>query len=632
MTTYFKERAKWSVLMLALLAILGGLAAMQYRWSKRLTEAVRARIDASLQASLMDWHLSLLRQIAEPCFAMQINSEPGAKEDWNKYYRRYQSWLRTAEFPGLFANLYLVKVSRDHPEEIQRYDLPTGRFLPAHWDPSFEILQAELRRQSSDPEGLERRTTDDLRTKVDNLPGAMPHDPLFGWQFEQNLPALIHPLTYSDAFSDPRDEKFQHQAHDHAEAGEVEGDDDKDDTAPVSWIVIQLDPQVLQQQLLPDLARHYFGGPQSSNYDYAVVEGRNGRVLYASDRALLQRPVDNDDIVFDVFGAPPSGQALLAHDYAGDFHVDGQTKPTLVEERRNLAGPMWFPVVPDVPSGVHWNLIVRPKRGSLDVQMGAMRQRDFAIGLGVLILLAIATSVLFVATRRAQRLAQLQMSFVATVSHELRTPLSVICSAADNLAAGIVTDKLKVINYGDTIKAQGQHLADLLERILLFSSMRERQQIYRLEFLDVRKILAALTANTSALLSLSGIRLECHLQENIPEVLVDLSAISHCLQNLVINAVKYGGDSKWIGISVSRAHTPTSREVRIAVQDRGIGIAPSPCICLSPRTPRFANPCRPIFQALPWPPALLDHPFPRDSANSYFNSFCSAALGASSRF
>ena len=36
-------------------------------------------------------------------------------------------------------------------------------------------------------------------------------------------------------------------------------------------------------------------------------------------------------------------------------------------------------------------------------------------------------------TRRAHRLAELQMNFVAGVSHELRTPLTVIKTAAYNL-------------------------------------------------------------------------------------------------------------------------------------------------------------------------------------------------------
>ncbi len=573
-----KERTKWAVIIIGLFAILGGLAALQYRWSKRLTEAIQARVDTSLKASLMDWHLGLLRQITEPCFAMQINAEPDSKEDWNKYYQRYQTWLETAKFPGMFANLYLIKTSKEKKDEIYRFDNHKGRFFAAHWGSSFEDLERELRRQSTNPEILEQKMTDDPHTKGDNPPGAMPHDPLFGWQFEQTLPALVRPLIHSDLLSDPRDRKFKKKVFNEGEeeVSEISDDDhDADNTGPVSWIVIELDLRVLQRQVLPELAQHYFGGPQSSNYDYAVVAGRGGKILYASDPGLAQHSVNDADVVLDVFGPPIGDDAPFAHDYAGDFHVDGETKPTSVEERRNLAGPMWLPVMQDLPANAHWNLIVRHRAGAFDAQMGAMRQRDLAISLGVLVLLGLSTAILIIATRRAQRLAQLQMGFVATVSHELRTPLAVICSAADNLSAGIVTDTSKIVKYGQTIKTEGKHLVDLVERILLFASTRERNQRYRLELLDVAKILELLTANTSGLLSLASVQWDVHVDPNMPQVLGDIAAISQCLQNLVINAAKYGGEAKWIGLSIRRIATSTSREVQFAVRDRGMGIAQS---------------------------------------------------------
>jgi len=34
-------------------------------------------------------------------------------------------------------------------------------------------------------------------------------------------------------------------------------------------------------------------------------------------------------------------------------------------------------------------------------------------------------------------------------------------------------------------------------------------------------------------------------------VMGDLPALSHCLQNLILNAVKYSGKNRWIGISAS---------------------------------------------------------------------------------
>jgi signal transduction histidine kinase len=45
------------------------------------------------------------------------------------------------------------------------------------------------------------------------------------------------------------------------------------------------------------------------------------------------------------------------------------------------------------------------------------------------------------------------------------------------------------------------------------------------------------------------------------------------LQNLIANAVKYGGEQRWLGIRASMEESGQhEKEIRIAVADRGIGI------------------------------------------------------------
>ena len=35
----------------------------------------------------------------------------------------------------------------------------------------------------------------------------------------------------------------------------------------------------------------------------------------------------------------------------------------------------------------------------------------------------------------------------------------------------------------------------------------------------------------------------------MPQTVGDLAALSQCLQNLITNAVKYGGTNRWLGVS-----------------------------------------------------------------------------------
>jgi signal transduction histidine kinase len=57
--------------------------------------------------------------------------------------------------------------------------------------------------------------------------------------------------------------------------------------------------------------------------------------------------------------------------------------------------------------------------------------------------------------------------------------------------------------------------------------------------------------------------------DELPEVSADKEALGQALLNLVNNAIKYSRDGKYLRLEVSRR----GDEVRVAVTDRGIGIA-----------------------------------------------------------
>ena len=79
-------------------------------------------------------------------------------------------------------------------------------------------------------------------------------------------------------------------------------------------------------------------------------------------------------------------------------------------------------------------------------------------------LLAISMLIMIITTRRAQRLAQQKIEFVAAISHELRTPLAVICSAGENLADGVVPDLQRARQYGNVIHNEGRRLAEMVDQ------------------------------------------------------------------------------------------------------------------------------------------------------------------------
>jgi signal transduction histidine kinase len=174
----------------------------------------------------------------------------------------------------------------------------------------------------------------------------------------------------------------------------------------------------------------------------------------------------------------------------------------------------------------------------------------------------------------AMKLAKLQMDFVASVSHELRTPLAVICASAQNIADGVVEEKEQLAKYGSVIRHHSRQLTELVNQILLFASTHEGRNRYVIRPLRVPEIVSAVMMNTRALAEDAGFAVEEHLAAELPPVTGDFSAVCQCLQNLVVNAVKYGGSHRRIAIrafcgSRESDHEP---EMRISVEDHGIGI------------------------------------------------------------
>lgn len=174
----------------------------------------------------------------------------------------------------------------------------------------------------------------------------------------------------------------------------------------------------------------------------------------------------------------------------------------------------------------------------------------------------------------ALKLAKMQMDFVASVSHELRTPLAVICASAQNIADGVVDEKEQLARYGSVIGHHSRQLTELVNQILLFASTHEGRHRYTLRPLQVSTIVESVLTNTREMAEEAGFAVETSIEENLPLVRGDFSAVCQCLQNLVLNAVKYGGSHPSIAVRAFRGggDVQYGEEIRISVEDHGIGI------------------------------------------------------------
>jgi signal transduction histidine kinase len=157
------------------------------------------------------------------------------------------------------------------------------------------------------------------------------------------------------------------------------------------------------------------------------------------------------------------------------------------------------------------------------------------------------------------------------VSHELRTPLAVIRSAADNLAEGVIHDPPQVKKYGDLVRVEGRRLSEMVEQILELAGIQSGQRSFALRPVAIRPLLHDVVRASTTLMEDARIEANLDVPETLPPVLGDEAALRRVFQNLVGNAIKYGGDGRWLGITARH----TGREVAVTVADHGIGIPAS---------------------------------------------------------
>ncbi len=168
--------------------------------------------------------------------------------------------------------------------------------------------------------------------------------------------------------------------------------------------------------------------------------------------------------------------------------------------------------------------------------------------IGTWLLLLFALTALVLKARKQSRLAKRQLLFVASTSHELRTPITVIRTAASNLASGSISSLDKAEQYGRLIEQQSQKLQALVDNVLQLSELQAKPpQLYPM---DITQVVQEALDVCEVQHQVAEVKLR--MDENLPQVLGEKSAILSLLINLITNALKYGNSDSWILVAVQR--------------------------------------------------------------------------------
>jgi len=168
----------------------------------------------------------------------------------------------------------------------------------------------------------------------------------------------------------------------------------------------------------------------------------------------------------------------------------------------------------------------------------------------------------------AEKLDQVELMrrrLIADVSHELRTPLTAIKGSMEGLIDGVLPANEETF---EQIHAEADRLNRLVDDLQELSRVEAHAYELNLQPLDIASLVSMVAKRLSPQIEAKGILLGFELVPNLPQVLADPDRAIQILTNFTANAAQYTPEGGRITISAE----PSNDEVRISVQDTGIGI------------------------------------------------------------
>ncbi len=503
--------ASWSLLA----ALCAALAFLQYQWIGEISGAQRRLLREDIDA-----RLDLLRRsFNESLLAAGAALEPDAAQirqlgNQKAYQLRFEEWKGQGR--PLFRKVALAEV-RQGSSVLYQFDFNTGLLNRAEWPREWAAVRQDC---------LE----------------AAP------WVAR----APQYPLLLESRFDPP------------GQGAPGERD----------WLILELDTAYVSRTLFPELLGRYLRNSGKLDYEIEVaLREAPATVIFQSEPgASLSARGAADASTLLVEGYPGFAEGGRGNQPGRN---PGAGPPPGGPGRAGFSGrgpggeP---PQARSVMTGQGLVMTVRHKAGSLDALVTRGRRQNLALSAGMLVLILATAALLVRASRQAQRLAELQMNFVAGVSHELRTPLTVIRTAGFNLRGSLAGRPEQVQRYGKLIQDESERLSTLVEQVLRFGAASAGSLVRHREPVALPALIEeSLEAHREALQK-AAVAVETEFAPDLPPVLADKLALKHALQNLIDNALKFSAAGGWIGITAStlRGHAGPAVELRVA--DRGEGI------------------------------------------------------------
>jgi signal transduction histidine kinase len=178
------------------------------------------------------------------------------------------------------------------------------------------------------------------------------------------------------------------------------------------------------------------------------------------------------------------------------------------------------------------------------------------------------------ATADAERASAAKAAFLAKMSHELRTPLNAVIGYSQMLLedAAAEGDSASAVDL-DRIHEAGQHLLRLINEVLDLSKIEAGKMDLTVQTVDAAVLIKDIVESCRAAIEKNGNVVAVEISDGLGVMTCDAHRVSQALAQILENAGKFTDNGR-VTVTATRQPTAIGDEIRIAVRDTGIGIAP----------------------------------------------------------
>jgi two-component system phosphate regulon sensor histidine kinase PhoR len=168
-----------------------------------------------------------------------------------------------------------------------------------------------------------------------------------------------------------------------------------------------------------------------------------------------------------------------------------------------------------------------------------------------------------------KRTEQLRSDFIANVSHELRTPLTSLVGFIDTLLGPAAKDVAAREKFLNIMRQQASRMSNLIDDLLSLSRIEMRQHVRPTDEVDLARLVREVSEGLETQANEAGVRIDVRAEgETI--VTGDRNELYEVFENLIDNAIKYGGDGGVVEVAVTKGR---GYDYAVTVTDHGAGIA-----------------------------------------------------------